>query len=124
MTDPRLTAAREFLDGARGRKVGQLPASVLLREDAELRRQLGQVLDVIEADGIGQALGLDGTEPYCTACGEWAGLFLGMEGWHHFHGDPGPGGVRTLYDAGHDAVIGWRPMLPAPVGAPRQIASG
>lgn len=48
------------------------------------------------------------SEPYCTVCGEWAGMFLGLEGWHHFHGDPAAGGVRTLYDADHEAVIGWR----------------
>jgi hypothetical protein len=51
----------------------------------------------------------DGTEPYCTDCGEWVAMFLGMEGWHHFHGDPSTGGEhRALYDAGHEAAIGWR----------------
>jgi hypothetical protein len=49
--DPRLTAAREFLAGARRRKIGELPPSVLAREAAELRRQLGQVLDLIGEDG-------------------------------------------------------------------------
>ena len=98
-----LRLAREFLDGARRRKVTTLPPSVLVRECAELRRQLGQVLDVIDqAD--------DDTEPYCTRCGQWAGTFLGMDGWHHFRGDPAPGGQRELYDAGHEAVIGW--MVP------------
>ncbi len=61
----------------------------------------------------------DGTEPYCTACGEWTGIFHGMEGWHHFRGDPSPGGRRTLYDAGHEAVPGWcRPpgMALSPAG--------
>jgi hypothetical protein len=59
--------------------------------------------------------GEDGTEPYCTTCGQWAGMFLGMDGWHHFRGDPAPGGVRELYDAGHQAVIGWtRPAVLAP----------
>ena len=51
--DQRVTAAREFLEGARKRKVAELPPSVLMREDAELRRQLGQVLNVIaEAAGV------------------------------------------------------------------------
>jgi hypothetical protein len=43
----RVTMAREFLDGARKRKVAEMPPSVLMRECAELRRLLGQVLDVI-----------------------------------------------------------------------------
>ncbi len=46
-TDPRITAAREFLAVARKRPVGSLPPSVLARECAELRRILGQVLDVV-----------------------------------------------------------------------------
>jgi len=49
----------------------------------------------------------DGTEPYCTACGEWAALFIGVDGWRHFRGDPAPGGDRTLYEADHEPVIGW-----------------
>src|SRR5216684_312389 len=108
MTDPRITAAREFLWHARTRpKPAALPQIVIDREDAELRRQLGQVLD---ATGQAPALydpGDDGTEPYCTTCGEWAGLFRGLAGWRHFRGDPAPGGERIVYDAGHAAVIGW-----------------
>ena len=45
--DQRVDQAREFLAGARKRKVAELPPSVLARELAECRRQLGQVLDVI-----------------------------------------------------------------------------
>jgi hypothetical protein len=45
--DQRITSAREYLDGARGRKVGELPPPLLVRECAELRRLLGQVLDVL-----------------------------------------------------------------------------
>jgi hypothetical protein len=48
MTDPRITAAREFLSHARtGPKPAALPRIVIDREDAELRRQLGNVLDVV-----------------------------------------------------------------------------
>ena len=43
----RVTMAREFLAGARTRKLTELPPSVMTRELAECRRQLGQVLDVI-----------------------------------------------------------------------------
>jgi hypothetical protein len=46
--DQRVALAREYLTGARRRKVDQLPPSVLMRELAETRRQLGQVLDVID----------------------------------------------------------------------------
>jgi len=45
--DQRAALAREYLDGARKRKVTQLPPSLLVRECAELRRHLGQLLDVI-----------------------------------------------------------------------------
>jgi hypothetical protein len=62
--DPRLTAAAEFLAHARRRKIAELPPSVLAREDAELRRQLGIVLHAVTGTGdlrghddiIGQAL--------------------------------------------------------------------
>ena len=49
----------------------------------------------------------DGLEPFCAECGAWIGMFQGMEGWHHFRGDPAPGGSRELYDAGHDPVVAW-----------------
>ena len=45
--DQRATYAREFLAGARRRKVAELPPSILVRELAECRRQLGQLLDVL-----------------------------------------------------------------------------
>jgi hypothetical protein len=51
----RLAAAREYLGYARAVKVGDLPYPALVRFAAELRRQLGQVLDVIGDDaGAGQ----------------------------------------------------------------------
>jgi hypothetical protein len=61
------------------------------------------------AGGVSQVAGPgdDGTEPYCLTCGEWVGLFTGLEGWRHFRGDPAPGGVRTLYAAYHPPAIGW-----------------
>jgi hypothetical protein len=51
--DQRVTNAREYLGYARALKVADLPYPALVRLAAELRRQLGQVLDVvteIEAD--------------------------------------------------------------------------
>jgi hypothetical protein len=55
--DQRVTSAREYLDGARRHKVTELPPSLLIRECAELRRLLGQALDV-----LGQAVTLDGSQ--------------------------------------------------------------
>jgi len=100
--DGRLTAARAFLASSRGRKLAERPHSVLIREAAELRRQLAQVLDVID-EGAED----DGTEPYCTTCLSWVGMFFGLAGWHHFRGDPAPGGKRVLYEAGHAAEVAW-----------------
>jgi hypothetical protein len=56
--DQRLTHAREYLDAIRPYKVTDRPHSVLVREDAELRRQLGQVLAVVAeaSEVVGQAL--------------------------------------------------------------------
>lgn len=63
--DPRVTAAREYLTGIRQHKVAALPPSVLVRECAELRRQLGQVLDAVgQADGeIRGSRTASGTDP-------------------------------------------------------------
>jgi hypothetical protein len=47
--DQRVTYAREYLAGCRQRKLAELPPSALLREAAELRRELGQILDVVDA---------------------------------------------------------------------------
>jgi hypothetical protein len=51
--DQRVTNAREYIGYARHIKVADLPYPALMRLAAELRRQLGQVLDVVtetEAD--------------------------------------------------------------------------
>jgi hypothetical protein len=48
-----------------------------------------------------------GRESYCAECGHWIGMFFGLDGWHHFRGDPAPGGMRELYDAGHEAEAAW-----------------
>lgn len=45
--DQRIVYAREYLGYARGIKVSELPHSALIRMAAELRRQLGQVLDYV-----------------------------------------------------------------------------
>jgi hypothetical protein len=42
--DQRITLARQYLAGARGRDISQMPPSRLMAELAETRRQLGLVL--------------------------------------------------------------------------------
>lgn len=49
--DPRVALSREFLDAIRLYPVASRPISVLQREDAELRRMLGKVLDYIAETG-------------------------------------------------------------------------
>ena len=83
--DQRVANAREYLDAIRPHKVTTRPPSVLLRECAELRRQLGQVLDVIgeqpqvltasQMAGVLKALAVaadlteDRASVYCDGCG-------------------------------------------------------
>ena len=60
--DPRLTAAREYLRHARKITFADLPEAAVLRMAAELRRQLGQVLDYVtegEADSSAGQLALE-----------------------------------------------------------------
>ncbi|HEV8279788.1 MAG TPA: hypothetical protein VGQ26_29425 [Streptosporangiaceae bacterium] len=45
--DQRVELARQFLAEAQQRSVEQMPPSLLMREAAELRRLLGQVLGVL-----------------------------------------------------------------------------
>jgi hypothetical protein len=46
-TEQHVVAAREFLAGARRRKIAEMPPNLLMHECAELRRLLGQVLDTL-----------------------------------------------------------------------------
>ena len=116
--DQRVENAREYLASVRPHKVSTRPPSVLVRECTELRRHLGQVLDAIDQAGDDD----DGTEPYCTQCRQWIGMFLGMDGWHHFRGDPAPGSVRELYEADHEPVIAWT-VPPGRGLSPAQVAT-
>jgi hypothetical protein len=100
--DRRVDEARAYLEQARPRHDVLLPASVLTSMFYDLRRHALELLRVIVEMHYAE-----GAAQYCTTCGEWAGIFVGVIGWHHFRGDPSPGGQRTLYDADHEAVIGW-----------------
>jgi hypothetical protein len=86
--EQRVANAREYLGYARKISVADLPHSALMRMAAELRRQLGQVLDVVDVrpaigDGqrevLGQALAdaIQFRDPggFCAGCeGSPAGL--------------------------------------------------
>ncbi len=62
--DVRITYAAEYLRGARKVKPDMLPPSVMVREIAELRRQLGIVLDVIDGQAeTPAAIGHEFTRP-------------------------------------------------------------
>lgn len=51
----------------------------------------------------------DGLDPYCSACGESIGIFLGHgKGWHHYRGGGSPENPTELYDAGHEPAAAWR----------------
>jgi hypothetical protein len=67
----------------------------------------------------------DAAEPYCTACGAWAGLFHGLEGWRHFRGEGTAASPVELHDAGHEPAVAWtvppgRSLSPADIGLIRQ----
>jgi hypothetical protein len=68
--------------------------------------ELGRVSVILAAATEGDE-DEDDAEPYCVTCGQWVGMFHGLDGWRHFRGDPAPGGRRDLHDAGHEAVPAW-----------------
>jgi hypothetical protein len=51
----------------------------------------------------------DDPEPYCSACGASAGIFIGHgDAWLHYTGEGTVASPVELYDAGHEPVIAWR----------------
>lgn len=97
--DERARQAREFLTAARRRGVEELPPSLLMRECAELRRLLGQVLDVID----GQAV---------TLTYEQASTVLGALG------------EAAIYRAGDGAATTYRELGDEVLGQLRRAAGG
>jgi hypothetical protein len=105
----------EYLHGARKRKVNQLPPSILVRECAELRRQLGQTLDVIAAgvvltdaqrDTVLDAL--DVAADYkrdraatCPDCEASPAELCGTCEWRLAHADEYDALAETLRGSGH-----------------------
>jgi hypothetical protein len=56
----------------------------------------------------------DAREPYCTQCGEKAGVFTARgRDWRHYSGDAEDHTARP-FDADHAPVIGWRPVRGRP----------
>ena len=117
----RCTAAAAVL----GDYKAELASALLARPPGrEWMLRLASVLEGLLA-ALDEQADDDGTEPYCTACGSWIGMFYGLEGWHHFQGDPAPGGERQLFAAGHEAVPAWlmppgRELSPADVAVIRK----
>lgn len=51
----------------------------------------------------------DDVEPYCTSCGDKAGIFPDHgSDWRHYRGAGTVESPVELYDAGHAPVVGWR----------------
>jgi hypothetical protein len=68
--DRGVQAAREYLNTISARLVAELPPSVLVREDAELRRQLRIVLEVV-SDYEYTVIDEDRTQPTM-----WGGIYV------------------------------------------------
>jgi hypothetical protein len=79
----------------------------VLRWLADLDVQTVAVIAGWVGRGNGELSEYDGTEPYCSECGHWIGMFCRLEGWQHFRGDPAPGGKRQLFGTEHAAVPAW-----------------
>ena len=60
-----------------------------------------------DGDAVGARAEGAETEPYCLACGSWAGMFMPGEGWRHSRGNPAPNGTQAPFDAGHDVELAW-----------------
>jgi len=106
-----LNARRTAAAAVLGDYMAELASAPLTRPPGrEWMLRLASVLGDLLA-GLDHAVDEDdefgGREPYCAECGAWIGIFFGLEGWHHFRGDPAPGGKRELYDAGHEASPAW-----------------
>jgi hypothetical protein len=41
----------------------------------------------------------------CSACGGQIGMFIGRDGWQHYHGDGTTASPVEIYDAGHEATL-------------------
>ena len=56
------------------------------------------------------AQGDDDIEPYCSACTAPIGVFIGHgSAYLHYTGEGTVASPVELYDAGHEAVVAWRP---------------
>jgi hypothetical protein len=95
-------------------------AEILGHVAAELARV--SVILAAAAEGVDDD---DDAEPYCLTCGQWVGMFIGVEGWHHFRGEGTAANPVALYAAGHEVTVAWavpagRSLSPADIGLVRQ----
>jgi hypothetical protein len=52
-------------------------------------------------------------QPYCTVCSADVGIFTSHSSdWRHYRGEITATSRPGHYDAGHDAVVGWRLARP------------
>jgi hypothetical protein len=107
-------AGRVLRDGRRDR------SEALGCVAAELAR-----ISVILAAGAEGVDDDDDAEPYCLTCGQWVGMFIGVEGWHHFRGEGTAANPVALHAAGHEVTVAWavpagRSLSPPDNGLVRQ----
>lgn len=95
---------------------------------ARVASELARVSAVLAAatEGVDDE---DDAEPYCVTCGQWVGIFHGLEGWRHFRGEGTAASPVELYDAGHEPAVAWtvppgRSLSPADIGLIRQALAG
>lgn len=115
----KITALREYVGRAAGDERHDRQEA-LERVAGELARVSVILAAAVEGDDEE-----DDAEPYCLTCGEWVHMFHGVEGWRHFRGEGTAASPVALYDAGHEAVVGWtapagRSLSPADIGLIRQ----
>jgi hypothetical protein len=64
-----------------------------------------------------------GMEPFCVTCGDRTGIFLAQcRDWLHYRADAV--GNAEPYEAGHEPVIGWRPLDAEALGQVGTIPDG
>jgi hypothetical protein len=125
-TDGEHDAARDVLYQAKEKldDLGRHLLSSLAKVLGSREQVAALVADLLDEDDQDQDD--DDMEPYCTTCGQWAGIFHGHGGgWHHYRGEGTLTSPVELYDAGHEVTVGWtvpagRSLSPADITIIRQ----
>jgi hypothetical protein len=99
MTDHERAVLLAYLAGRAPEVLGDAIAAVPSLDADELDDRLADAEDDE----------LDRLDPYCSACGAPAGIFIGHgDGRHHYRGAGTVESPVELYDAGHDVAVAWR----------------